>query len=58
MSKKKFALVRWIEEESVGVMPAGAAPKGEDLYVGCLTKMKWGNGKKLYDVEILKLSGN
>lgn len=53
---KKFALVRWLEEESVGVMPISSAQNPEELYVGCMTKMKWTRGKKLYDVEILKLS--
>ena len=54
---KKFALVRWLEEKSVGVMPISSAQNPEELYVGCVTKMKWTRGKKLYDVEILKLSG-
>ena len=52
---KEFALVRWIEEESVGVMPSSSAPKGVKLYPGLKTKMKW-KVKKFYDVEILKVS--
>lgn len=52
----KFALVRWVDEESVGVMPTKVARNPEELYVGCLTEMRW-KGKKFYDVEVLKLSG-
>ena len=56
---KKFTLVNWIEEDSFGVMPVSAAVISPDeLYVGCKTKMKWTRGKKLYDVEILKISGS
>ena len=55
---KKFVLVRWVEEDSVGVMPIAAAPNSKDIYVGCFTKMTWTpKGKKLYDVEVLKISG-
>lgn len=52
---KEFVLVRWVQDETVGVMPATAAGKGERLYPGLLTKMKW-KGKKSYEVEILKIS--
>ena len=55
---KKFTLVHWMEEDSFGVMPASAATVSlEELHVGSKTKMKWTKGKKLYDVEILKISG-
>ena len=49
---KQFVLVRWLEEESIGVMPCSAAPPGVSLYPGL---MKW-KGKKQYEVEILKVS--
>ena len=46
MSSKTFALVRWIDEESIGVMPVSAAVNKDDVYVGSVTKMKWVRGKK------------
>ena len=55
---KKYALVKWLEDESMGVMPLSAAKVGAaDLFAGMKTKMKW-NGKKWYDVQILKISGS
>ncbi len=58
MATKNFALVRWIEQESVGVMPMSAAPKTVvKLYDGLKTQMHFGKrSKKLYDVEVLKVS--
>ena len=55
-TQKKFALVRWLDEEQIGVMPVSAAPNVESMFVGSITQMKWNKGKKLYDVEILKVS--
>ncbi len=52
---KEFVLVRWLEEETIGVMPCSAAPPGVSLYPGLTTLMKW-KGKKQYEVEILKVS--
>ena len=56
---KKYALVLWTEEYSFGVMPVSAASAAVDeLYPGFQTKMRWTRGrKKMYDVEILKISG-
>ena len=57
MAKKRteFALVRWVDEESVGVMPTSAVRSGQKVYVGSFADMKY-NGK-YYEVEILKISG-
>lgn len=52
---KVFALVRWLTDEKVSVMPASAALNESSLVPGMITKMKW-SGKEVYDVEILKLS--
>lgn len=53
-----FVLVRWVEDESFGVMPLSSVPpkEREDIYPGQFTRMKW-RGKKLYEVEVLKVSG-
>ena len=53
----EFVLVRWVEDESYVVMPLSAVPQKEreDVYPGQFTRMKW-QGKKLYDVEVLKVS--
>lgn len=53
----EFVLVRWVEDESYGVMPLSAVPQKEreDVYPGQFTRMKW-QGKMLYDVEVLKVS--
>ena len=39
----KFVLVRWVEDESYGVMPLRAVPpkEQEDVYPGQFTRMKW-----------------
>ena len=55
-SSKQFALVRWTEDEKVGVMPISAVVKDYTPYVGAIVKMRW-RGKKLYEAEILKISG-
>lgn len=54
-SKQEFALVRWLVDESVGVMPVTAVKKGLEAYVGVVVAMRF--HKKLYDAEILKISG-
>lgn len=50
--KPRFALVRWIVDESVGVMPMSATKK---VFVGATVEMKF--QKIFYDAEILKISG-
>ena len=55
-TQKKFALVKWLDEEQIRVMPVSAAPNIESMFIGSITQMKWNKGKKLYDVEILKVS--
>lgn len=49
----KFALVRWLADETVGVMPLSATK--EDVHVGSVVNMKW--NRTLYEAEILKISG-
>lgn len=55
---KKLALVRWLINGSVGVMPLSASKESSktELFVGSKTIMRW-KGKKWYDVQILKISG-
>ena len=57
-TQKKFALVRWLDEEQIEVMSVFAAPNIETVFIGAITQMKWNEGKKLYDVEIVKVSHN
>lgn len=54
---KKLALVRWLEDEMVGVMPLTAAKDDPStIFPGTKTMMKW-KGKKQYEVQILQVSG-
>ena len=55
-SSKQFVLVRWTEDEMVGVMPISAVMKDYTPQVGAVVKMKW-RGKQVYEAEILKISG-
>ena len=55
-SNKQFALVRWTEDEAVGVMPISMVMQDYTPYAGAIVKMRW-RGKKLYDAEILKILG-
>ena len=50
----QFAIVRWVEEESVGVMPLTAMHKGQTVHVGTYCEMKF---KSNNEVEILKIDG-
>lgn len=54
----KYMLVRWVEEESVGVMPSTAVHKEDKAkaIIGDIVRLKW-SGKQYYDAEILKTSG-
>lgn len=54
--KTHFMLVRWIEDEKIGVMPVSAVQKGNPVQVGAIVPVKWSAGK-YYDAEILQLSG-
>ena len=47
-----FSMVRWLAEDSVGVMPNSAAK--EELKPRKIAKMKWKG--KMYDIEVLKVS--
>ena len=53
-ASNKYCLVRWLEDESVGVMPLSSS-KTPDVYVGKMTEFKYCG--KYYDAEILKISG-
>ena len=48
-----------MEDGSFGVMPLSAVSPKErgDVYHGQFMRMKW-QGKKLYEAEVLKVSGN
>jgi hypothetical protein len=37
----QFALVRWLEDESVGVMPLSAVKKDSNACVGAIVEMKF-----------------
>ena len=52
--KQQFALVNWLEDGSVGVMPLSAAKDGENLHPGVIVPMKYQG--KFYDAEVLKIS--
>ncbi len=49
---KKFVLVRWLEEDSVGVMPTKAVHKEDaaSLVVGAMIRLKWNS--TFYDAEL------
>lgn len=51
----KFILVRWLEEESLSVIPASTARQGQKVYVGVFGDFKWAG--KFYEGEVLSLSG-
>ncbi len=53
--RSKYLLVRWLEEESVGIMPSSNVHKEDKVAVGAVVRMKW-SSKKYYDAEILKMS--
>lgn len=48
---KSFMLVRWLEDEKVGIMPVSAAKTGAKPYVGAYIDVKWMRGK-YYEVRI------
>ena len=54
--ERQFVLVRWLDDETVSVMPLSAVCKDDRAYVGAVVKVRW-NGWKLYDAEIMKISG-
>ena len=50
----KLCLVRWLEDESVSVVPATTAGAKQKVYVGAIVNFKW--LKKMYEAEVLKIS--
>ena len=53
--RKRFVLVRWLEDENVGVVPVSAVHADSRVYVGALAKVKY--DRKFYDAELLQTSG-
>ena len=51
---KKLMLVRWLVDETVGVVPTSNAKKEAVIEVGKVASVKWGT--KFYDAEVLQLS--
>ena len=54
-TKKTFCLLRWIEDETVSVLPTTAAKAGQKVYPGVYCEFKW--LKNVYEAEVLKVSG-
>ena len=55
-AEKKFCLLRWLEEETVSVLPIKSAKDGQKVYQGAYADFKWLG--KCYEAEVLKISGN
>lgn len=55
--KKKFILVNWVEDQTIGVMPLSSVRKedAENIAVGSVCQVKWGS--KYFSAEVLKMSG-
>lgn len=51
----KFALVRWVEEESLSAVLSTTIRPGQSVYVGAFGDFKWKG--KYYEGEVLALSG-
>jgi hypothetical protein len=52
--KKEFCLLRWIEDETVSVLPVTAAKAGQSVYPGVHAEFKW--LKNTYEAEVLRIS--
>ena len=50
----KLMLVRWLTDESIGVVPTSSIQKGEIPNVGNVARVKWGS--KFYEAEVLQVS--
>lgn len=53
--EKLFILVRWLVDETVGVMPLTALHRDCRAHVGAVVEVKY--GRKFYQAEVLKISG-
>jgi len=51
----KLCLVRWVEDETLSVLPTSAIQVGQTAYVGAFGDFKWGG--KFYEGEVLQMSG-
>lgn len=51
----KFALVRWLEEETLSVLLATSVKSEQKVYAGAYADFKWGG--KYYEGEVLAVSG-
>ena len=56
--ERRFILVRWLQDETVGVVPQSTVHKDDQrrVYVGSSLRVKY--GRKFYEGEILQMSGN
>lgn len=54
-AEKKFCLLRWLEDETVSVLPTTAAKAGQNLYSGVYAEFKW--LRTVYEAEVLRISG-
>ena len=52
---QQLCLVRWVEDDQVGVMPVSSVSKDYKPRVGVTVDMRW-KGKTTYKAEILKIS--
>ena len=57
MASKDFVLVRWLKDESIGVMPISAVHKDARVqaHVGAVVDIKY--GRRYYRAEIFQISG-
>ena len=51
----KLCLVRWLEDETVSVVPATTVDAKQKVYVEAIVNFKW--LKRTYEAEVLKISG-
>ena len=49
------SVVRWIEDDQVGIMPVSSVSKDSKPVVGAVLDMRW-KVKAVYKAEILKIS--
>jgi len=52
---KSFILVRWVEDETLSMLPATAICPGKKVYIGAFSSSKWSG--KFYSGEVLGVCG-
>ena len=55
MTAKPSLLVRWLLDETVGVIPSSAVKKDQKVCLGAFIDAKF--NKKFYEAEVLMISG-